>query len=203
MPDTATQSSGRLPESALPSRGIHHLALTTEDMKMTTDFLVNVIGMPLVHAMKVPPGVGTGPGNRGNPPYEEIRHYFFDMSNDSLLAYFEIPKGEKKQSDRDEIGGMQHCAFTVTPTQLEALRRRLANAGVDYDGPVDILPGLVSMYFNDPNGIRMEACCQPSEGDNPDVIGLVLQTKEQARAELASTGATEQWVQQVIENLPD
>ena len=203
MPDTTAQSSGRLSESALPSRGIHHLALTTEDMKMTTDFLVNVIGMSLVHAMKVPPGVGTGPGNRGNPPYEEIRHYFFDMGNDSLLAYFEIPKGEKKQSDRDEIGGMQHCAFTVTPTQLEALRRRLANAGVDYDGPVDILPGLVSMYFKDPNGVRMEACCQPSEGDNPDVIGSVLQTKEQARAELASTGATEQWVQQVIENLPD
>ena len=203
MPDTASQSSGRLSGSMLPSRGIHHLALTTEDMKMTTDFLVNVIGMPLVHAMKVPPGVGTGPGNRGNPPYEEIRHYFFDMGNDSLLAYFEIPKGEKKQSDRDEIGGMQHCAFTVTPTQLEALRRRLENAGVDYDGPVDILPGLVSMYFKDPNGVRMEACCQPSKGDTPDVIGSVLQTKEQARAELASTGATEQWVQQVIENLPD
>ncbi len=203
MLDTATQSSGRLSGSTLPSRGIHHLALTTEDMKMTTDFLVNVIGMPLVHAMKVPPGVGTGPGNRGNPPYEEIRHYFFDMGNDSLLAYFEIPKGEKKQSDRDDIGGMQHCAFTVTPTQLEALRRRLENAGVDYDGPVDILPGLVSMYFKDPNGVRMEACCQPSEGDNPDVIGSVLQTKEQARAELASTGATEQWVQEVIENLPD
>ena len=98
---------------------------------------------------------------------------------------------------------MQHCAFTVTPTQLEALRRRLENAGVDYDGPVDILPGLVSMYFKDPNGVRMEACCQPSKGDTPDVIGSVLQTKEQARAELASTGATEQWVQQVIENLPD
>ena len=203
MPGTASQSSGRQLERALPSRGIHHLALTTEDMKMTTDFLVNVIGMPLVHAMKVPPGVGTGPGNRGNPPYEEIRHYFFDMGNDSLLAYFEIPKGEKKQSDRDEIGGMQHCAFTVTPTQLEGLRRRLENAGVDYDGPVDILPGLVSMYFKDPNGVRMEACCQPSKEDTPDVIGSVLQTKEQARAELASTGATEQWVQQVIKNLPD
>ena len=177
MPDTASQSSGRLFGSMLPSRGIHHLALTTEDMKMTTDFLVNVIGMPLVHAMKVPPGVGTGPGNRGNPPYEEIRHYFFDMGNDSLLAYFEIPKGEKKQSDRDEIGGMQHCAFTVTPTQLEALRRRLENAGVDYDGPVDILPGLVSMYFKDPNGVRMEACCQPSKGDTPDVIGSVLRQR--------------------------
>ena len=106
MPDTGTApATSTSAATALPSRGIHHLALTTEDMQMTTDFFVNVVGMPLVHAMKVPPGVGTGPGNRGNPPYEEIRHYFFDMGNDSLLAYFEIPKGEKKQSDRDDIGG--------------------------------------------------------------------------------------------------
>jgi catechol 2,3-dioxygenase-like lactoylglutathione lyase family enzyme len=59
-------------------------------MKATIDFYVEVLGMPLVHAMKVPPGLGTGPGNRGNPPYERVRHYFFDMGNDSLLAFFEI-----------------------------------------------------------------------------------------------------------------
>ena len=64
-------------------------------MKATIDFYVEVLGMPLVHAMKVPPGLGTGPGNRGNPPYERVRHYFFDMGNDSLLAFFEIPKGKE------------------------------------------------------------------------------------------------------------
>jgi hypothetical protein len=42
-----------------------------------------------------PPSLGTGPGNRGNPPYERVRHYFFDMGNDSLLAFFEIPKGKE------------------------------------------------------------------------------------------------------------
>ena len=30
------------------TRGVHHLALTTEDMKMTVDFYVNVLGMRLV-----------------------------------------------------------------------------------------------------------------------------------------------------------
>jgi catechol 2,3-dioxygenase-like lactoylglutathione lyase family enzyme len=75
-------------------RGVHHLALCTDNMKATIDFYVEVLGMPLVHAMKVPPGLGTGPSNRGNPPYERVRHYFFDMGNDSLLAFFEIPKGE-------------------------------------------------------------------------------------------------------------
>ena len=149
------------------TRGVHHLALTTEDMKATTEFFVNVIGMPLVHAMKVPDsGVGTGPGNRGNPPWECIRHYFFDMGNDSLLAFFEIPKGEKPQSDRDAIGGMQHCAFSVTAQRFEEIQQRLTRHGVPYDGPIDILPGMVSIYFRDPNGIRLEACCHPAEGES-------------------------------------
>ena len=43
------------------TRGVHHLALCTDDMKKTVDFYVEVLGMPLVHAMKVPPGLGTGP----------------------------------------------------------------------------------------------------------------------------------------------
>lgn len=204
MPDTgAIAATDAVQAGAVPTRGVHHLALTTEDMQMTTDFFVNVVGMPLVHAMKVPPGVGIGPGNRGNPPYEEIRHYFFDMGNDSLLAFFEIPKGEKPQSDRDAIGGMQHCAFTVTPDQMTALKTRLDTAGVDSDGPVDILPGLVSLYFQDPNGLRLEACCQPAEGDSPSVIGSVLQTKAQARAELESTGASAEWIDKVTANLSD
>ncbi len=202
MPDTGTLPSAA-GASTLPTRGVHHLALTTEDMQATTDFFVNVVGMPLVHAMKVPPGVGVGPKNRGNPPYEEIRHYFFDMGNDSLLAFFEIPRGEKGKSDRDAIGGMQHCAFVVTPAQMTALEGRLKAAGVKYDGPVDILPGLRSLYFVDPNGIRLEACCQPTAGDAPGVIGSVLQTKAQARKELETTGASEEWIGRVVAHLPD
>lgn len=202
MPDTGTRTA----ESAattLPTRGVHHLALTTEDMKMTTEFYVKVVGMPLVHAMKVPPGIGTGPGNRGNPPWEEIRHYFFDMGNDSLLAFFEIPRGEKPTSDRDAIGGMQHVAFAVTPDQMTALRGRLEAANIGYDGPVDILPGLVSLYFMDPNGVRLEACCQPAAGARPTVIDSVLQTKTQASVELQTTGADADWIARMTANLPD
>jgi catechol 2,3-dioxygenase-like lactoylglutathione lyase family enzyme len=29
-------------------RGIHHLALVTDDMRMTLDFYVRVLGMPIV-----------------------------------------------------------------------------------------------------------------------------------------------------------
>ena len=103
------------------TRGVHHLALCTDDMKATIDFYVEVLGVPLVHAMKVPPGLGIGPRNRGNPPYEEVRHYFFDMGNDSLLAFFEIPKGKEPAGNRNAIGAMQHCAGAVVQTQYAGL----------------------------------------------------------------------------------
>jgi catechol 2,3-dioxygenase-like lactoylglutathione lyase family enzyme len=205
LPRRKTKPPARAYGGRPATRGVHHLALNTEHMKATLDFYVDVVGMPLVHAMKVPPGLGTGPGNRGNPPYEEIRHYFFDMGNDSLLAFFEIPKGAEPKAKRDAIGGMQHVAFAVTPASFAALQKRLRAAGVPYDGPIDILPGLVSIYFLDPvNGIRLEACCQPQAGASPRVIGSVLQTRAAARKELATLqGGEESWLAAAIRELPD
>jgi catechol 2,3-dioxygenase-like lactoylglutathione lyase family enzyme len=166
------------------TRGVHHLALCTDDMKKTVDFYVGVLGMPLVHAMKVPPGLGTGPTNRGNPPYENIRHYFFDMGNDSLLAFFEIPRGREPQANRNAIGGMQHCAFVVTPQRLAEIEQRLKSRGIEYIGPIPQLPGLVGIYFLDPNGIRLEFACQPKDGDDQQVLKCNRQTEDEIRREL-------------------
>lgn len=193
--------SSRRPASF--ARGVHHLALCTDDMKKTIDFYVDVLGFPLVHAMKVPAGLGTGPGNRGNPPYESIRHYFFDMGNDSLLAFFEIPAGKEPEHNRNAIGAMQHCAFTVTPERFREIETRLKAAGIAYRGPIPQLPGLDGIYFFDPNGIRLEFACQPADGDAPRVIDNVLQTKAQAGAELATLpGVTPEWLARRVEGLP-
>jgi catechol 2,3-dioxygenase-like lactoylglutathione lyase family enzyme len=185
-------------------RGVHHLALCTDDMKATTDFYVDVVGMPLVHVMKVPPGLGVGPGNRGNPPYEEVRHYFFDMGNDSLLAFFEIPKGAEPAGNRNAIGAMQHCAFVVSQQRFREVEERLKTNGIDYVGPLPQMPGLIGIYFYDPNGIRLEFACQPEDGEDPDVMGCVTMTKAEARDELASLpGATPAWIEKRIAALPE
>ena len=178
------------------TRGVHHLALCTDDMKKTVDFYVDVLGMPLVHAMKVPPGLGTGPKNRGNPPYEQIRHYFFDMGNDSLLAFFEIPKGKEPQTNRNAIGGMQHCAFVVTPKRFAEIEQRLKQHRIEYIGPIPQLPGLSGIYFMDPNGIRLEFACQPADADDQRVLACVRQTKEELQHELETLpGATPEWIE--------
>jgi catechol 2,3-dioxygenase-like lactoylglutathione lyase family enzyme len=184
-------------------RGVHHLALCTDDMKATVDFYVDVLGVPLVHAMKVPPGLGAGPHNRGNPPYEAIRHYFFDMGNDSLLAFFEIPKGAEPAGNRNAIGAMQHCAFVVTPQRFSEIEERLKQKGVHYIGPLPQLPGLVGIYIVDPNGIRLEFACQPADGEQQAVVDCVKQTQEEAAEELATLpGATPDWVAKRVAGLP-
>jgi len=189
--------------NALATRGIHHLALNTEDMKMTIDYYVDVLGMKLVHAMKIPPGLGSGPNNRGNPPYENLRHYFFDMGNDSLLAFFEMPKGEKQVGDRDAIAAMQHVSFSMLPDAFEALQLRLKERDIDTIGPLEVLPGVFSVYFFDPNGIRLEASCQPADGKMPRIATAATQTKSQARAELATLTDDDDWINKRVAALPD
>ncbi|MPZ56324.1 MAG: hypothetical protein GEU91_07430 [Rhizobiales bacterium] len=182
-------------EHPIRFHGVHHLALNTDDMKVTVDFYAGVLGMRLIHAMKVPPGLGVGPGNRGNPPFEEIRHYFFDMGRDGLLAFFEIPKGAKPRGDRNALGAMQHVSFAVSPKTQARIRERLEANGVPYDGPMEVLPGVFSIYLFDPNDIRLEFSCQPSNGEEePSIVPQVTQTRAEAMHELTSLNGDEAWL---------
>ncbi len=184
--------------------GVHHLALNTDDMKMTVDFYVGVLGMKLVHAMKVPPGLGTGPGNRGNPPFENLRHYFFAMGRDALLAFFEMPKGAKGMGDRDAIAAMQHVAFAVSPATAEAILSRLKAHDVAIQGPIESLPGVWSVYFFDPNGIRLEIAYQPGDGEGePAIVPGLTQTKAVALAELRTLTGDTKWLDWATVALPD
>src|SRR5215813_4887310 len=57
-------------------RGIHHLALVTDNMRMTLDFYVRVLGMPIVHGLRTPSrpaGASHSHGN-GAPPHAFSRH---------------------------------------------------------------------------------------------------------------------------------
>lgn len=183
------------PRPAFKYRGVHHLVLNTEDIKMTIDFYSGVLGMPLVHAMKLPPGLGTGPKNRGNPPFENIRHYFFDMGNDSLLAFFELPKGARRPVDRDGVAAMQHVAFSINASQVEDLVQRLDEARIERIGPMEAAPGVWSCYFYDPNGIRLEVSFQPAQADHQQVYEAFIQTKEQMLKELRTVDDDPQWLE--------
>ena len=183
------------------SRGVHHLALNTDDMRTTLDFYVRVLGMPLVHALKVPPGLGSGPANRGNPPFEEIRHYFLDAGGDSLLAFFEIPKGAKPKGDRDAIGTMQHVSFAVSEKKFNEVLERVRSARLSFLGPLDVGCDTWSIYFFDPNGIRLEFSHQREA--EPKVVERWRQTRAEALEELRTLSSDEKWLETLVAHLPE
>ena len=169
------------PSTAFKVRGVDHLVFNTDDMAATIAFYCDVLGMRLVHAARTP-RVADKSG-AGEPPVPYLRHYFFDMGNDSTLAFFEYPKGTSK-GDRDQLGTMQHCALHVSRKDFEAAQRNLTARGVPYVGPLDRVIRH-SIYFYDNNGIRLELTTFPT-GEDFETVGSVRQGREEARRELAT-----------------
>lgn len=131
-------------------RGLNHVAYLTRATAATVEFYTNLLGMDLVaHAQDDKVG-STG---------EEVRflHTFFGMGDGSCVAFFELD-GLPDDEDQTVVPRwVRHLALSVDSLEaLDDARRRLVAAGVDVIGPVDHLGIWQSIYFFDPNGIRLE-----------------------------------------------
>jgi catechol 2,3-dioxygenase-like lactoylglutathione lyase family enzyme len=125
--------------------GVNHLALATGDMDRTIRFWRDLLGMRLVAGL-------------GRPGY---RHYFFQISETDLVAFFEWPDVAplpEKDHGRPVAGpfGFDHVSFGVeSADDLWALKARLEAAGVFVSEVID--HGFIhSIYAHDPNGIPIE-----------------------------------------------
>jgi len=181
-------------------RGIHHLAIVTEDMRATLDFYVRVLRMPLVHALTT--SANTSTHGKGAPPFRAIPHLFLDMGGDSLLAFFEYPKGAVGASERDRIGAMQHVSFACGPKRFHEMLARVKAAGVQIvGGPVKVIdPAIHSFYFFDPvNGTRLEIVSD-FDGDEHSLhlVRSVDQSEATLRAELAKISDDAAWIDEMI-----
>lgn len=136
------------PESERPRStggGVHHLALICADPERTIRFYQDLLGFPLLELFE-------------NRDYEGSSHFFFDIGNRNMLAFFDFP-GLGLAPVPEGLGGVQHVAISVTPEVFEAAKVRLAGAGVEYRGP-DLGVG-ESIYFKDPDNIQVELIRQP------------------------------------------
>ena len=177
------------------TRGIDHLAIVTDDMPTAMDFYTRVMGFRLVHARRVP-----YEQERWQPPYDNLRHYFFDMGNDSLFAIFEYPKGLPRQV-RDHVGGMQHVAFHVPRERFDAMVERVKGCGVRVVGPVSLGGRFWSAYFLDPFGVRLELATS-RVAEPQGVVESVHQTEEEARAELQTLFSDPKEVDKWLRHMP-
>ena len=127
------------------ARGVHHFALICGDVERTIRFYQDVLGFPLVELME-------------NRDYKGSTHFFHDVGNGNLLAFFDFP-GLGLQPGVESIGSVQHIAISVSPEQFEALKARLDQGGIKYIGPDRGITN--SVYFRDPDGIQIELLREP------------------------------------------
>ncbi|SNR86236.1 Catechol 2,3-dioxygenase [Humidesulfovibrio mexicanus] len=125
--------------------GINHLAMATGDMDATIRYWRDLLGMRLV----------AGLGHPGS------RHYFFEISAQDMIAFFEWP-GVEPGPDKDHGAPVRgpftfdHISFGLEDENaLWELRDRLDAAGFWVSEVVD--HGFIrSLYSFDPNNIAVE-----------------------------------------------
>jgi catechol 2,3-dioxygenase-like lactoylglutathione lyase family enzyme len=132
--------SGERPAST--ARGLHHTALISSDVERTVRFYQDVLGFPLTELIE-------------NRDYPGSSHFFFDIGNGNLLAFFDFP-GLDVGPYAEVLGGLHHMAISVDPDLWATLVERLAEAGVEHE-----VHSGVSVYFRDPDGARIELIADP------------------------------------------
>jgi catechol 2,3-dioxygenase-like lactoylglutathione lyase family enzyme len=127
---------------ATSARGVHHVALLSSDVQQTVDFYQGLLEFPLTDMFE-------------NRDYAGSTHFFFDIGNGNALAFFDLP-GVDLAPYAEVLGGLHHLAISVEPDRWSHLKAKLDAAGISYahiDGS--------SIYFNDPDGARIELISDP------------------------------------------
>lgn len=133
----------------IPIRGLHHYAYRCRDCEETRHFYEDLLGLPLVHVIKADHVPSTG-------EYCPYVHIFFQMTDGSYIAFFDLGDDIKAEPSPNTPSWVNHIALRVdSVAALRAAKERLQAAGVEVLGITDHHI-IESIYFFDPNGIRLE-----------------------------------------------
>lgn len=132
-----------------PIHRLHHFAWRCRDAGETRAFYEDLLGLPLTHVIRA----DTVPSTGENCPYV---HLFFQLRDGSSIAFFDLGDNVAAEPSPNTPSWVNHLALKVgSLDSLAAAKSRLEEAGVDVLGVTD--HGFVrSIYFKDPNGIRLE-----------------------------------------------
>jgi glyoxylase I family protein len=140
------------PQTA-PVRGLHHFAYRCRDAEETRHFYEDLLGLPLFHIIQSDHVPSTG-------EYCPYTHLFFRMADGSCVAFFDLGDDEASAPSPNTPAWVNHLALRVDGVaELERMKQRLQAAGVEVIGVTDHHV-FKSIYFFDPNGIRLELCAQ-------------------------------------------
>ena len=127
---------------ASSAQGIHHLALLSSDVERTIEFYQGVLEFPLTELFE-------------NRDYSGSTHFFFDLGNGNALAFFDFP-GLEMEPYKEVLGSLHHLAISVPLDTWKRLRVKLETAGIEI-----AFEHAGSIYFNGPDGERLELLAEP------------------------------------------
>ena len=93
---------------ASTARGLHHTALISSDVERTIRFYQDLLGFPLTELIE-------------NRDYPGSSHFFFDIGNGNLLAFFDFP-GLDVGPYAEVLGGLHHVAISRRARALAGAR---------------------------------------------------------------------------------
>jgi glyoxylase I family protein len=137
----------------VPIHGLHHFAYRCRDAEETRHFYEDILGLPLFHIIQSDYVPSTG-------EYCPYTHIFFRMTDGSCIAFFDLGDDVASEPSPNTPSWVNHVAFRVDSIEaLEQVKARLQANGIEVVGVTDHHI-FESIYFFDPNGIRIELSAQ-------------------------------------------
>lgn len=169
--------------AASPIQQLHHFAYRARDAEETRHFYEDILGLPLYHIIQSDHVPSTG-------EYFPYTHFFFRLQDGSFIAFFDLGDDEAALPSPNTPTWVNHVAFRVDSIeQLETMRTRLQAHNIEVLGVTDHHV-FKSIYFFDPNGIRLELSADVASAEQME------RESHEARARLdAWTARKAQWRQ--------
>lgn len=130
-------------------QGVHHISIVGSTRQTAIDFWEGLLGMPFIF-------------EQPNLSRAEENHLYFDPGDGRFLTVFtdESRTNAERPAPRD-VGCVEHLAFNVSRATFTQIPARLTERGIDFElrdrGFMD------SIYFRDPNGLKVELACYKFE----------------------------------------
>jgi catechol 2,3-dioxygenase-like lactoylglutathione lyase family enzyme len=145
-------------------KGLHHYAYRCRDAEETRHFYEDILGLPLTHVIRMDHVPSTGE----HCPYV---HVFFQMGDGSYIAFFDLGDNVVPAPSPNTPSWVNHLALEMeTEEELVAAKKRLEEAGIQVLGITDHHI-IHSIYFFDPNGIRLELTVKAIEEEEMKRLG--------------------------------
>jgi len=137
-------------------RKLYHFSYPCRDGEETRKFYEDLLGLPLVNCMTSDRVPSTGE----EKPYA---HFFFEMGDGSYMAFFDLGENVMPLPSPNTPDWVQHFAMEVDSVEeVLKFKKRLQDAGVKTTDVIDH-EFINSIYFFDPNGLRLEITARTEE----------------------------------------